>query len=278
MGAASSSSAGLAAAASSGASSGTGALAPPPLPRPTFHVFTSCASGRNGSSAPSPALLRLDDEVLLLLDPETGSQLHQCYYFRIICWGYSRASFHWRAYSSDEGGADATGESEGDAQAPGADAAATSTYIVSTEEGDAIERAVMGAVRALMGRMESRGVGSAAFAALLSCLRSLAEDGLTDHALSVVKQMAVGRKFDARQATELVNTLGALSPFEKMEAACALYPGALLHPASLPTLLLDCFEDATDRENVCHRLGIVVSATGVISEAPTASSRGLKRG
>jgi hypothetical protein len=216
--------------------------------------------------------LRLEPEVLLLLDP-AQVQVYQVYYFRIVCWGYNAGSFHWKAYAGDEDG----GGGGGGAGAEDAEAAVV-TYSVDTGEGQAIERALMASVRALMGRMESRGVSVKDFAALLRCLRALAADGLTDHALATVKQMAMARKFDARQATELVNALGALSPFEKIEGACALYPGALLHPASLPTLLLDCFDDATDRENVCHRLGISVAADGSIDVAPTATSRGAKRG
>ena len=252
--------------------SGTPAEKPSPGPRPEFRVWAP--SGAPGGS-PLPTILRLEDEVLLLLDPDTGAQVYQVYYFRIVCWGFSRTSFHWRTFAGEEEGEPAPVPAE--AAAAAAAAAAVSVFSVTTEEGVAIERALMASVRRLMGRMESRGVGAPAFAALLDCLRSLAADGLTDHALTAVKQMALGRSFDARQATELVNTLGALSPFEKIEGACALYPGALLHPASLPTLLLDCFEDAMDRENVCHRLGIVVSQEGAISEAPTASSRGLRR-
>ena len=255
--------------------SGTPAEDAPSGPRPEFRVWAP--SGVAGGP-PLPTILRLEDEVLLLLDPDTGAQVHQVYYFRIVCWGFSRTSFHWRTFAGEEEGEPAPVPAEAAAAADGAAAAsAVSVFSVTTEEGVAIERALMASVRRLMGRMESRGVGAAAFAALLDCLRSLAADGLTDHALSAVKQMALGRSFDARQATELVNTLGALSPFEKIEGCCALYPGALLHPASLPTLLLDCFEDAMDRENVCHRLGIVVSQEGAISEAPTASSRGLRR-
>jgi hypothetical protein len=205
----------------------TAAAAAAFAPSPEFSVWILPPS----SSSLAAVTLRLEPEVLLLLDAETQSQVYQVYYFRIVCWGYNASSFHWKAYASEE---DAAEESE----------ATVVTYTLETGEGAVIERALMGSVRALMGRMESKGVSGKDFAALLRCLHALAADGLTDHALATVKQMALARKFDARQATELVNVLGTLSPFEKIEGACALYPGALLHPASLPTLLLDCFEDS----------------------------------
>ena len=244
--------------ANSGSGAGGGAAATVATPE-----FSVLIAPQGSSSSPVVATLRLEAEVLLLLDPASQSQIYQVYYFRIMCWGYNSDSFHWKAYA----GEDEEGAAEDAGDAP------VVTYTVSTSEGAAIERTLMSSVRALMGRMESKGVSGKDFAALLRVLRALAADGLTDHALATVQQMALARKFDARQATELVNELGALSPFEKMEGACALYPGALLHPASLPTLLLDCFADATDRENVCHRLGITVGADGSIAEAPTASSR-----
>lgn len=246
--------------ANSGSGAGGGAAAT--VAAPEFNVWIA---PQGASSSPVAATLKLEAEVLLLLDPASQSQIYQVYYFRIMCWGYNSDSFHWKAYAGED--------DDGAAAADDSSDAPVVTYTVSTGEGAVIERTLMSSVRALMGRMESKGVSGKDFAALLRALRALAADGLTDHALATVQQMALARKFDARQATELVNELGALSPFEKIEGACALYPGALLHPASLPTLLLDCFADAMDRENVCHRLGITVGADGSIAGAPTASSR-----
>ena len=138
------------------------------------------------------------------------------------------------------------------------------SFTVNTEEGVAIERHVMSSVKTLMGRMDAKGVTPPAFKVMLETLTSLGADGLTDHALEAVKQMSMGRKFDARQATQLINALGEISPFDKVEACCSLYPDSLLHPSTFPTLLIDCFDDALDRENICHRLGIVLSMDGTI--------------
>lgn len=45
-----------------------------------------------------------------------------------------------------------------------------------------------------------------------------------------------------------------------MEAAVIVY-GSLMNKDSFP-LVLSCFPDPADRENVCHRLGIRIDDTG----------------
>jgi hypothetical protein len=245
---------------------------PATLRRPTFSVWTTPSPG-----APAlPVLLRLDSEALVVLDEATGTQVFQAFYYRILCWGYSPTQFYWKSTGAEEGGAAA---GEGGAGAAAAAAAAADTFTVNTGEGKEIEAQVMGAVRALMGRMDARGVGSAEFPRMLAALTSLADDGLTDQALTAVKQMMLGRAFDARQATALLGALGALSPFDKVEAACALYPDALLHPSTFPVILADSFEDPGERDNIAHRLGLRVTADGNIEVAETVASKtiGAKR-
>jgi len=192
----------------------------------------------------------LDNEAITIFDDNTGVQIHQALYFKIVCWGYSSTTFHWRAFTDDDD------ENRSDEK--------LQSFTVNTSEGVAIERHVMSSVKTLMGRMDSTGVKPASFQEMLKTLTSLGSDGLTDHALEVVKQMAMGRKFDARQATQLINALGEISPFDKVEASCALYPDSLLHPSTFPSLLIDCFEDRLDRENICHRLGIILQMDGTI--------------
>lgn len=105
---------------------------------------------------------------------------------------------------------------------------------------------------------------------MLRCLADLDDEGHADHALPVVRQMALGRAFDARQAQQL---LAALGEFDRVEACCALFPGALLNPSALPQLLADAFADPQDRANVCDRLGIAIGADGAVASAPTNASR-----
>jgi hypothetical protein len=248
---------------------------------------------RNLSLDFGPVLqLRIDDEVLSVGTRDGSIILHSWPFHRILCWGYSATSFQWRAYASAEdeavhGGADAAaaaaaltahelsraGETQAPSSAMGEDARAVCAYSVSTTEGSALEAALMARINALIGSMNARGVPPKDFAALLRTLNSLNDEGLTEQALSAVRQMSLGRCFDARQAVALVNCLGTMSPFERIDGLCALWPKSLLHPASLPTILLDCFDDDGDRENVCHRLGVGVSPAGDLLSMPTSTSR-----
>lgn len=147
--------------------------------------------------------------------------------------------------------------------------------IVSTRRGGELEAAIMKTVKELMHLMEATGlsrrvyanicsrpahhlcagIGSAEFAQLCDLLQ---EDG--DRALEAVRQTALSRRFDIKQAVKVVTMIGDLSPFDKVEAATILY-GALINPTSFP-LVLDTFEDPADRENLCHRLDITLDESG----------------
>lgn len=100
------------------------------------------------------------------------------------------------------------------------------------------------------------------FGTLLATLNSLAEDGSGEHALAVVRQMSLTRSFDVKQAVQLVKAVGVLSPFDQIEAAVLLY-SRVLNPDSFH-LVLACFEDLGDRDNIMHRLGVVVQADGSV--------------
>jgi len=143
-----------------------------------------------------------------------------------------------------------------------ADAATVETFIVLTPSGADIEAQVMGAVRRLMSDMAARGVADDEFATLLVTLRSLGDDGAAELALATVRQMALTRAFDVRQAVQLVDAIGEVSPFDKVEAAVTLY-SSVMNKESYP-LVLARFDDDGDRDNICHRLGIAVDAAGRI--------------
>jgi hypothetical protein len=232
--------------------------------------------------------LRLDEETLSLMDPSDAVVISWPYH-RILCWGYTTTVFQWRvcasaealdAVSASAAAEQTAAEFAGGVEAKGAPSAAASqsvTFQVHTTVGRQIEAALMASVQKLMDHMTARGVGGDEFRDILSALTALSEEGLTEHALTVLRQMTLGRAFDSRQAVVLLDTLGAISPFDRVEAACTLYPAALLHPSAFPTLLQDAFTDAQDIENVLHRLGITVGFDGSVANAPTATSRAFAK-
>jgi hypothetical protein len=229
---------------------------------------------RGFASFSAPVRVRLGAETLSILSLD-GAVVISWPYHRILCWGFTDAYFSWRvAPLSAEATEEAAAAAAADLLKPDDSApAAFDSFVVATSAGRALEAALMGAVRRLLGSMRARGVGAAEFAALVAALPALAADGLTEHALDALKQMALGRAFDARQAAALLSALGTVSPFDKIEAACALWPDALLHAEALPAVLADAFDDPLDRENVLHRLGLTVTEAGGVAAAPTVTSR-----
>lgn len=149
------------------------------------------------------------------------------------------------------------------------------TMIARTPNGAGIEAEVMLAVRRLMKDMSSRGVTDEELNTLLATLNSLTEEGNADQVLSMIRQLAVTRAFDIRQAVQLVQAVGAISPFDQVEAAVILY-SSVMNKESFP-LVLGCFDDAADRDNICHRLGIAIDDAGRIL-ATTSKSASSSRG
>ena len=115
----------------------------------------------------------------------------------------------------------------------------------------------------MLRRITGAGIVASEFAQLCE---SLQEDG--EQALAAVRQAALSRRFDVKQAVTVVRMIGDLSPFDKVEAAIIMYR-ALMNPSSFP-LVLDTFPDPADRENLCHRLDIRLDESGkVVSGKPS---------
>ena len=62
------------------------------------------------------------------------------------------------------------------------------------------------------------------------------------------------RSLIAKQAMEIVQIIGRENPFDKFEVACFLY-NHLINKESYQ-MVINSFEDHTDRDNLIHRLGI----------------------
>ena len=248
--------------------------------------------------APPIAALRVTSEAIALHEPEEdGGRLVRLFpFFKILYWSYSPDYFSWRMLLEDEdlptgrstgdsgserrgdggGGGDSGGgrasEEPGQSASTPAPAPApaslssqqmTRAFLVKTGEGKTIEGVVMASVLRLMSSMEARGVPDALFAELVNTLQALADEGHADRCLHAVKQMALSRAFTTKQAATLVATIGMISPFEKVEAAVALYPTLLSsEDAAFVLLLQECFEDEADRDNVAHRLGFKIGEVG----------------
>ncbi|KAA0160528.1 hypothetical protein FNF31_04237 [Cafeteria roenbergensis] len=152
---------------------------------------------------------------------------------------------------------DAAPAAEGDAGAPGAGSAVGDslfqrpgvTFCLVTSEGALVEQRLLAAVRMLMSDMSRRGVDDAELLQVTSAI-----DHDPDRAIAGLRQLAITRRFDAKQAFGIVSQIGRVSPFDQVEAAVLLYP-ALMNTESFHVVLA-AFEDDDDKDNVCHRLGL----------------------
>lgn len=127
------------------------------------------------------------------------------------------------------------------------------TFVLSTPKGPLIETRLLAAVRTLMVDMTRRGVDEAELVQVRSAI-----DSDPESAVLGLRQLAMTRKFDAKQAFSIVQQIGEVSPFDQVEAAVVLYP-ALMNQESFH-VVLGAFEDEGDKDNVCHRLGLDLAA------------------
>jgi len=234
-----------------GASTGgnaAGGSGPKPAARTTDKTATRTAEAvtynvrpmsANISDLPADLLLRVDPEALQFVDAKSMAVLKSYPYHEIPCWGHTREAFQFRAFLKEGGDVE--------------------TIVVATPQGVQMESVIMATVQELMRNMKAKGVADVNFQQLL---KVLTDDG--DKALDAVRQVAASHEFDIKQACRIVETVGELSPFDKIEAAVLMY-GTLMNKDSF-TLVLNQFEDAADRDNITHRLGVSVDESGAIVE------------
>ena len=126
--------------------------------------------------------------------------------------------------------------------------------VIAVDRTDArIEQRLLAAVRMLMTDMSRRGVDEAELLQVTSAI-----DLDPDRAIEGLRQLALTRRFDAKQARSVVAQIGEVSQFDQVEAAVILYP-ALMNAESFH-VLLGAFEDDDDRANVCTRLRLDLEA------------------
>lgn len=192
-----------------------------------------------------------------------------------MCWGHNSEIFKFRTFLQPS--ADSEPTSTGDSAEGSADAGAAATraadlvnIVVSTKQGQKLEAAIMSAVKKLMGQMEAAGMHASEFDQL--CTRMTEE---SDTAIATLRQVALSRSFDIKQATRVVQLVGEVSPFDRVEAAILMFD-SLINTDSFP-LVLDTFEDAVDRDNICHRLEISLDDAGRIQYLGKRKKRQAKK-
>lgn len=103
-----------------------------------------------------------------------------------------------------------------------------------------------------MADMERSVVSSADFRVLKSLL--VCDGVLQENWMETLKQFTAGRSLIAKQAMDIIQLIENDAPFEKFELACYLYE-QMINKDSYQ-LVVNCFPDEADRENLIHRLKI----------------------
>jgi hypothetical protein len=167
----------------------------------------------------------------------------------IICWGSSPQNFQFKVFNFEE---NAVGNGKGD-----------NSILISlkTSEGRIIEDVIMGTVQNLMKDMDGKvAINKEEFSTLVKCIFEEGGQDLKDNWLVLIDQFTcTGRYFLAKQGMELLTLVKPYAPFEKFDLACLLY-NRIINKESYQ-LLVNCFEDEQERDNLIHRLRI--SSSGV---------------
>ena len=124
-----------------------------------------------------------------------------------------------------------------------------------------MEADIMNMVLHLMENMQTVGVSAEEFDGLLDQLKADPDSLLSD-----IRSVSLTKAFDAKQASRLVAAIGSISPFDQVEAAVMLYD-SLINKDSF-NLVLAVFPEPADRDNVCHRLGVIRNSDGSFKHLP----------
>jgi len=193
-----------------------------------YHALCAGQDTKNSNMLPEMTL-RVHYEALVLLNLEE-KPLEFFPYHTVMCWGHSLKTFQFRIFNK-------TGE--------------PTTIQLASTQGKEIEQTVLKAVKSLMEDMEKKGVSDAEFKNLCSTVSGNASVGI-----DTVQQFTVSRSFTARQAVDLLKIIETSCPFSKVDMAVLLYD-RMIQQGSFE-MLLNCFDNKEDKENVCHRLGLAL--------------------
>lgn len=221
---------------------------------PTFEVSLGFWPG-NHIALPEKFKLKISYESLDFVRIDNGLPLVQFPFQNIICWGSSLQNFQFKVFDLEK--------SELEKRDTGI------LISLKTTHGKAIEDATMANVQKLMVDINQRALSKQEFMVLLNNLFD-EKQILKEDWLSILTQFtSSGRLFLAKQGMELLVRVSSQAPFEKFDLACFIYD-RMINKNSVQ-LLINCFDDAQERDNLIHRLKLdknVVADCAILPEKP----------
>ena len=129
---------------------------------------------------------------------------------------------------------------------------------MDTRDAPKISAIVMTTVRRLMAQMAESCCSEKAFEPIKDLLKEQHKKG--ESILDTVNQMSLTRRFAAHQAASILKMVQEsgetpIDHFDRIGLACSMYE-RLINPDESFHILLDCFPNLVDRENICVRVGV----------------------
>lgn len=209
---------------------------------PTFEVgLLSVENYKFNHPIPARFLLRLCRESLDFVDNKTLAPILQFPFQQIICWGSTVSTFRFHVYNYEN-------------VSDGPNDAKDICFILKTTEGKNIEDMTMKTVKLLMVDMDNSAVSKEEFQLIINHIYDSSTNSLSSDWFQTLDQFSTGRKLLAKQCMDLIQLVGPLAPFEKMDLACLLHT-RILTPGSFQ-LIVNTFDDKAERQNLIHRLGL----------------------
>ena len=185
-----------------------------------------------------PFELKIERESLSISQPNMAyGSVRVFSYPDILCWGHSDTHWVFKAMKESDVRTEVT---------------------MDTAKGPAISTEVMQTVRRLMAQMETEMCSEKAFGPLKDLMKEQHEKG--ESILDTRNQMSMTRRFAAHQAASILKMVSEdgdvpIDHFDRVALCCSMYERLINRDDSFH-VLLDCFPNTVDRENICVRLGI----------------------
>jgi hypothetical protein len=224
---------------------------------PTFEVSLGFWPGEH-ITLPEKFKLKISYESLDFVRIDNELPLVQFPFQNIICWGSSTQNFQFKVFDLEK--------SELEKRDTGI------LISLKTSQGKIIEDSTMANVQKLMIDINQRALSKNEFAVLINNLFDETTGILKENWLSILTQFtSTGRLFLAKQGMEVLLRVSSQAPFEKFDLACFIYD-RMINKNSVQ-LLINCFDDPQERDNLIHRLKLdknqlVVADCVILPEKP----------
>ena len=183
--------------------------------------------------------LHVQRECISMVKENELEPLYIYSYPDILCWGHSDTHWTFKAILEKD---------------------VRTEVSMDTKDGAEISTSVMTTVRRLMSQMDAEKCHEKAVDPIKATLQEAHQKG--ESVLNTLEQVAMTRSFTAHQAASILKMVRGddggnccVDHFDLISMACSMHE-KLINPDASFHVILDCFADRVDRDNICKRLDI----------------------